>query len=75
MGVARLCKQMGVPCVALAGSIEGNLEALRPLGLDAWFSICPAPITLDEAIKQATHLLQNAAANVLAFYRRLRCEK
>ncbi len=75
VGVARLCEEMRVPCIALAGALDGNLEPLRREGLDAWFSICPAPIALEIAIRDASTLLENSAANVLSLVRRLRCEK
>jgi glycerate 2-kinase len=65
IGVARVCKELGVPCVALAGSVEGDLASLREEGLLAWFSICDGPIELADAIRRAPQLISNTTENVM----------
>ena len=60
-GVARLANSMGVPTFALAGSIGEGAEQTLAHGLDAYFSICPGPLALEEAIANASRLLENAA--------------
>ena len=47
-----------VPYLALAGSIGPGAEAVLEHGIDAYFSICPGPIGLDQAIAQAGVLLE-----------------
>ena len=69
LGVARAAKNAGVPCIALAGSLGAVPEALRAQGLDAWFSICPGPMTLEQSMSEARRLLANAAANAAALFK------
>jgi glycerate kinase len=69
IGVARLCKEAGVPCVALAGSIGDDTEQALAEGLSAYFSICNRPMTLADAISKAPDLLAMAAANVVRLAR------
>ena len=53
VGVARLARSLGCPVLALAGSIGPGAEAVLDQGIDAYFSICPGPIGLDQAIGHA----------------------
>ena len=53
VGVARLARSLHCPVLALAGSIGPGAEAVLEHGIDAYFSICPGPISLDQAIAQA----------------------
>ncbi|MCC7351321.1 MAG: glycerate kinase [Phycisphaerales bacterium] len=69
VGVARLCKQMQIPCIAIAGSIGAGAEAVYDEGIDAYFSICDGPMSLDEAMANASTLLTSAAANVVRLHR------
>jgi glycerate kinase len=64
IGVARLCGELGVPCVALAGAVEGDLASAPPEGLSAWFSICDKPMSLDRAMAEAPQLLGSTAEHV-----------
>ena len=47
VGVGRLARSLGCPTLALAGSIGPGAEAALEEGIDAYFSICPGPITLE----------------------------
>lgn len=60
-GVARLAHSMDVSTFALAGSIGEGAEETLAHGLDAYFSICPGPLSADEAIASASRLLEKAA--------------
>jgi glycerate kinase len=62
-GVAKLCKLRNVPCIALVGSAEGDVDALYEAGLTAYFSICNRPMGLDEAVKDVRRLLTQTAFN------------
>ncbi len=62
VGVARLAHSLGCPTLAIAGSIGPGAEAVLEQGVDAYFSICPGPVPLDEAIKRASELLEKATA-------------
>ena len=49
-GVAERARAHGVPCIAIAGSIGSGLTALHELGIDAVFSLCPGPVSLEQAL-------------------------
>ncbi|WP_428938678.1 glycerate kinase family protein [Fontivita pretiosa] len=72
IGVARLCKQRGVPCVALAGSVGEGVQPATDQGLDAWFTITQGPMTVEQAISQAPQLLARTAESVLRLFQRSR---
>jgi len=72
VGVARACRDLGVPCIALAGGIGDGADDALAEGLVAHFSICRAPMTLDEAMADAPRLIERAAANVLRVWKAAR---
>jgi glycerate 2-kinase len=65
VGVACLAHSLGCPTLALAGSIGTGAEAVVEHGIDAYFSICPGPIQLSEAVQRAAELLENATAQAV----------
>ncbi|MDB5321499.1 MAG: garK [Phycisphaerales bacterium] len=65
VGVARLCRETGRPCVALVGSIGEGAEAAIAEGLTAYFSICDRPMSFVNAMREAPELLATAAANLV----------
>jgi glycerate kinase len=65
IGVSRLCRDANVPCIALGGSVDPDMEEALAEGLTAWFSICDGPMLLDDAMADAAGLLSRSAANVL----------
>ncbi len=50
-GVGAAAKAQGIPCFAIAGSIGKDLGTLHKTGIDAVFSLCPGPITLEESMR------------------------
>jgi glycerate kinase len=58
--VAGLASRHGIPCIALAGSLGPDLQALQAAGMTACFSLCPGPLDLDTAMQQAAPLLTRA---------------
>lgn len=60
-GVGRTARAAGCPAIALAGQVGAGFEAVLELGVSAVFSICSGPLTLDDAMKRAPELLENAA--------------
>ncbi len=72
VGVARLARGRGVPVVALAGTIGAGAELAHEIGLDAMFSLCPGPISLDRAIADASSLLTETSAQVVRLFRAAR---
>ena len=65
VGVAKLCREVGVPCIAIAGAVD--LEAWGKLRevFSACFSVCSGPMELEEAMRRAPELLTFAGMNVL----------
>ena len=61
VGVAQLARSLHCPTLALAGSIGPGARAVLDHGIDAYFSICPGPLSLEQAIDQAGLLLERAA--------------
>ena len=68
VGVARLCRELGVPCIALAGSIGDGAEQVLREGITAYFGICDRPMSLAEAMREAPALLESTAANLLRLF-------
>ncbi len=64
-GVASIAKEYGIPCIALAGSIGEKIEELRDCGITATFSICPGPVSLAQAIENASMYMQNATLEIM----------
>ena len=60
-GVALATQDLGIPCMAVCGSIGPGGNGLTDIGLTAVFSLCPGPISLDEAISGAGELLSGAS--------------
>ena len=65
VGVGRLARSLGCPVLALAGSIGPGAEATFEEGLDAYFSICPGPVELEQAMSRAAELLEEATTQAV----------
>ncbi len=63
-GVALLAKKHKIPCIVIAGSVGEDLGELHQQGVDAVFSLCSGPISLQEAMEQAEHSLSRATEQV-----------
>ncbi len=68
VGVARLAARLGVPAVAVCGSLGPGYQAVHAEGIVACFSILDGPRTLDEAIEHARELLAAAAEQVVRLH-------
>lgn len=65
-GIAAVAQAQSIPVIALAGLIDTEaFEKIRQIGIKAIFSICPGPISLPQAMKQAPALLADTAEQVL----------
>jgi glycerate kinase len=71
VGVARLCRDAGVPCVALVGSVGPGAERVMGEGLTAYFAIGEGEATA-ASMQAAPRLLARAARNLPRFGRRHR---
>ncbi len=65
VGVARLARSLGCPTLALAGTIGPGAEAALEQGIDAYFSICPGPISLDEAMASSWGVARTVTAQAV----------
>jgi glycerate kinase len=64
-GVARRARARGVPVLAIGGSLGPGARDVMKHGVDAIFSICPAPATFEEAVAQVDPWLASAAENAV----------
>ena len=63
IGVARLCKAQGIPCIALAGSVGEGAARAHAQGITTIASI-GQDLPVDECMRRAAELLEAAAARV-----------
>lgn len=63
--VARRAKRVGVPVIAIAGTVGKGAADNYAEGIDAYLSIVPAPCTLAEAVANAEAWLTTTAENVM----------
>jgi glycerate kinase len=68
IGVARVCKEMNIPCVAICGSIGPGAEAAAEEGITSSFSIMQEPMTLEQAIADASNLVAQTATKVMQLF-------
>ncbi|HEY7088269.1 MAG TPA: glycerate kinase [Tepidisphaeraceae bacterium] len=62
IGVAQLCKEMNIPCIALAGAVDSAIETMaKEQGLTASFAIARGPTTLEDSLTHAAELLKRTA--------------
>ena len=67
--MARLCRELGVPCVAVVGSVADGADGALDEGLAGWIPNCDRPITLEEALRDAPILVERAAATLMRLIR------
>jgi glycerate 2-kinase len=65
IGVARLCKQLNIPCAALVGAIGEGAEWAAAEGLSTYQTINPPGTSLADAIRQAPEALERAASELV----------
>ena len=69
VGVARLARRLGVPTIALAGTLGPGVEAVLGEGITAYFSLCPGPLTLTEAVARVADFLALGAEQAVRAFR------
>lgn len=67
-GVAQVAKAQNIPIIALAGSLGEGYQSLYSKGFNGIFSIIDNPMSLHDAIDNASLLLENAAENVMRLW-------
>ncbi len=64
-GVARVAKEAGVPCIAVCGGVGERIDELYGIGINAVFSICQGPLSLESAMQDSFNLLSHAVEQVV----------
>lgn len=59
--VARLAKQLGIPVIAITGTIGKDAWVNYTSGIDAYMSIIQKPTSLEKAMEDAAHLIADSA--------------
>jgi glycerate kinase len=65
IAVARLCKSLGVPCVAVVGSVGKGAELSRGEGISKYTAIADGSLPLDECVRRAAELIEQATARIV----------
>lgn len=65
VGVARAAQEAGVPCIAVCGGVGERIDELYDSGINAVFSICTGPQTLESAMQDGFNLLSHAVEQVV----------
>ena len=63
--VGRRSSRLGKPVIVMAGTIGAGAAAVHGAGVDAYTTIVPGPITLEEAVDQAATLVADATERTL----------
>ena len=66
--VAARARHAGIPCIAIAGSLEPGLPGLADRGFTAVLSLCPGPLSLADAMARTEELLEEAAEQVVRIF-------
>lgn len=69
VGVARVARAVGVPVIALAGSLGEGYQRVYEAGIDAAFSLAPGPVSLEQAMAEAEQQLQSRAVDIARLWR------
>ncbi|MBV8781145.1 MAG: glycerate kinase [Phycisphaerae bacterium] len=64
-GVARLCRELHIPCIALAGAIGEGADACLDMGVTSYFGISDGPRSLEDAIRDARPLLSSLVSRIV----------
>ncbi|MEQ9763550.1 glycerate kinase [Streptococcus sp. ZJ151] len=72
MGVAQLAQKHHVPTIAIVGGASTGLDALYEAGISGVFDIVHSPMSLKDAMTNASSLITNTAKNVISFYHSVR---
>lgn len=67
--VAAKPQELGIPVIALVGSLGEGFEMGYSMGLSAMFSILPHPTSLERALEYGPEWLENTALRVLQLYK------
>ncbi|KDR95592.1 glycerate kinase [Peptoclostridium litorale DSM 5388] len=66
-GIAKMCREKGVPVYALCGGIEGDVKGIYEMGVKSIMPLTNRPMSIEEAIENSTELLEDAVDRMLRF--------
>ena len=69
IGVAQRAQALGIPVVAIAGTLGERYELVHEHGIDGALSIPTGPMTLDEASERAAELITRSTERMLRLMR------
>ncbi len=69
-GVARVASSHGIPVLALAGEVVEGAEQLHELGVSALLGIARSPMSLEESLRRAGELLEDACRELACLLKR-----
>ena len=69
IGVAQRAQALGIPVVAIAGTLGERYELVHDHGIDGALSIPTGPMTLDEASERAAELITQSTERMLRLMR------
>lgn len=64
IGVAKAAKTLGIPVIAIVGSMGPGIETVYAAGIDAVFSILDGPRSLEEAMAKGPELVSQISRNL-----------
>lgn len=64
VGVAKIAAQYNVPAICLSGGLGNGYEDVLQHGIAGFMSIVPKPMTLDECMSSAAHLIRGATVRM-----------
>lgn len=68
-GVARLAGELGIPVLAIGGSLAPESTVLYTQGIAGMMPTAPGPVSLEEAMARAGEFLTDATERILRVYR------
>ncbi len=74
-GLAAFGKKHDIPVLSLTGQIDGDLDALYELGLTAAWSIASGPISIEDSMKNASHLIEKQSETLGRLLKNTRIRK
>ncbi|WP_069649234.1 glycerate kinase [Caloranaerobacter ferrireducens] len=68
IGVAKEAKKMGIPVIAIAGTLGHDSNLVLNEGIDAVFSIIQKPTTLEKAIEYTSEWIKNTTSQIVKVF-------
>ncbi|WP_427338991.1 glycerate kinase [Caloranaerobacter sp. DY30410] len=68
IGVAKEAKKLGIPVIAIAGTLGHDANLVLKEGIDAIFSITQKPATLEEAIEYTSEWIKSTTSQIVKVF-------